>query len=76
MDMWSRVISFPPILAYVIILAVSLGFGLGLFFLTHRFTDIRMRRSHNDIAGYIFTTIGAIYGVLLGVYHGRRLAEL
>ena len=36
MDIWSRLISSPPILAYFIILAVSLGFGLGLFFLFHR----------------------------------------
>jgi heme/copper-type cytochrome/quinol oxidase subunit 2 len=54
-----------PIIAVFIILIIFLGFGLLLFFITRRFTDHEMRRSHNDIVGYIFTTIGAIYGVLL-----------
>ena len=36
-----------------------------LAFATRRFTDYQTRRSHNDIAGFIFTTVGAIYGVLL-----------
>ena len=57
--------SLQPFLAVLIILIFFLGFSLLLFFMTRRFTDQQMRRRHNDIVGYIFTTIGAIYGVFL-----------
>jgi hypothetical protein len=42
-----------------------LGFGLALAFATRRFTDCQTRKTHNDVTGYIFTTVGAIYAVLL-----------
>ena len=76
MDIWSRIISSPPILAYFIVLAISLGFGLGLFFVTHRFTDIRMRRSHNDISRLYLYHHWRDLRTPAGVYHGRGLAEL
>ena len=65
MSLYTNLATLNPIFAYLIILTFFLGFSLALAFATRRFTDYQMRRSHNDIAGFIFTTVGAIYGVLL-----------
>ena len=65
MSLYTNLASLNPSFAYLLILTFFLGFSLVLAFATRRFTDYQMRRSHNDIAGYIFTTVGAIYGVLL-----------
>ena len=65
MSIFSNLAILNPTLAYLIILTFFLGFNLALALATWRFTDYCTRRNHNDIAGYIFTTVGAIYGVLL-----------
>lgn len=54
-----------PALVYVLIITCFLGICLTLLFATRRFINNETRRAHNDIAGFIFTTVGAIYGVLL-----------
>ena len=61
----AKLAALSPVLAYLLIIAFFLGFGLVLTVATRRFTDSQTRRAHNDIAGYIFTTVGAIYAVLL-----------
>lgn len=65
MSLYTNLAILNPIFAYLLILTFFLGFSLALAFATRRFSDYCMRRSHNDIAGFIFTTVGAIYGVLL-----------
>jgi hypothetical protein len=65
MSFYTNLATFNPLVTYLLILTFFLGFSLTLAFATRRFTDYCMRRSHNDIAGFIFTTVGAIYGVLL-----------
>ncbi len=65
MSLYTNLAALHPVFAYLLILTFFLGFSLTLAFATRRFTDYCMRRNHNDIAGYIFTTVGAIYGVLL-----------
>jgi hypothetical protein len=64
-SLYTNLATLNPSFAYLLILTFFLGLSLVLAFATRRFTDYQMRRSHNDIAGYIFTTVGAIYGVLL-----------
>jgi hypothetical protein len=61
----AKLAALSPFLAYLLIIAFFLGFGVVLTVATRRFTDSQTRRAHNDIAGYIFTTVGAIYAVLL-----------
>jgi hypothetical protein len=65
--MWfyNNLATLNPLLAYLLIFTFFLGFSLVIAFATHHFTDYQTRRSHNDIAGFIFTTVGAIYAVLL-----------
>jgi hypothetical protein len=61
----AKLAALSPLLAYLLIIAFFIGFGLALALAIRRFSDFQTRRTHNDIAGYIFTTIGAIYAVLL-----------
>jgi hypothetical protein len=65
MSLYTNLATYNPIFAYLLMITCFLGFSLALAFATRRCTDYQMRRSHNDIAGFIFTTVGAIYGVLL-----------
>ncbi len=65
MPFFAKLAAIHPVLAYLLINGIFLGFGLALTLATRRFTDLQTRRSHNDIAGYIFTTVGAIYAVFL-----------
>ncbi len=65
MTILANLATLNPLVAYLLIISVFLGFGVALAFATRHLTDYQTRRTHNDIAGYIFTTVGAIYGVLL-----------
>ena len=65
MPFFAKLASFHPLEGYLVINAIFLAFALVLTIATRRFTDFQTRRSHNDIAGFIFTTVGAIYAVLL-----------
>jgi hypothetical protein len=65
MNFFAHLATLNAALVYLSIVTSFLAFGVALAFATRRFTDYQMRRTHNDIAGYIFTTVGAIYGVLL-----------
>ncbi|MGA8571496.1 MAG: hypothetical protein ACLP7A_14195 [Desulfobaccales bacterium] len=65
--MWfySNLATLNPLLAYLLIFTFFVGSSLVIAFATHHFTNYQTRRSHNDIAGFIFTTVGTIYAVLL-----------
>lgn len=65
MNFFARLPTLNPTLAYLLLVTLFLGFGLVLAFATRRFTDSQTRKTHNDVTGYIFTTVGAIYAVLL-----------
>jgi hypothetical protein len=65
MNFFANLATLNSTLVYLAIVTSFLAFGLALALITRRLTDYMMRRTHNDIAGYIFATIGAIYGVLL-----------
>jgi predicted negative regulator of RcsB-dependent stress response len=52
-------------LIYLVTITFYLGLCLAVSLATRRLTNPQMRMSHNDVAGFIFTTVGAIYGVLL-----------
>jgi hypothetical protein len=65
MILFAQLATLNPALTYLLFVTFFLGFSLALAFATRHLTDYQMRRTHNDITGYIFTTVGAIYGVLL-----------
>lgn len=65
MNFFARLAALNPLLLYLLMVILFLGFSLLLFFATRRLTAYDMRRTHNDITGFIFTTVGAIYAVLL-----------
>ncbi|MGE5505062.1 MAG: hypothetical protein ACM31L_11620 [Actinomycetota bacterium] len=50
----------------VAILAVYNGAAIAAVRLVRRFYTHEMCRKHNDVGGFIFATVGVIYGVLLG----------
>lgn len=47
------------------ILAVVLGFAALALYLLQRFVPHPVREVHNDVAGFIFAAVGALYAVLL-----------
>jgi hypothetical protein len=65
LNLIARLSGLNPLLIYLIITAVCLGLVLLFSLATNRWVNNETRRSHNDIAGYILTTVGAIYGVFL-----------
>jgi hypothetical protein len=65
MNFFAKLAALNPLLVYLLMVIVFLGFSLVLFSATRRLTAYEMRRTHNDITGFIFTTVGAIYAVLL-----------
>lgn len=48
-----------------LILSVMVVLSLLGFYLTHRLMPLRVRMIHNEVAGFVFAAIAAIYGVLL-----------
>lgn len=52
-------------LALLIILAGLVVPALIGFFIVQRLVPVSVRRAHNDVAGFMFSTVGVIYGVLL-----------
>lgn len=53
-----------PLLA-VLLVGLFLGITIGGLFLIRTFIPFHKLKTHNDVAGFIFATIGVIYAVLL-----------
>jgi hypothetical protein len=51
--------------ALALILLVMVSLSLLGFYRLHRLMPLRIRLIHNEVAGFIFAAVGAIYGVLL-----------
>ena len=49
----------------ILLIGLFLGITVGSLFLVMRFIPFHRLKSHNDVAGFIFSTIGVIYAVLL-----------
>ena len=49
----------------ILLIGLFLGITIGSLFLVRRFIPFHRLKSHNDVAGFIFSTIGVIYAVLL-----------
>ena len=49
----------------ILLIGLFLGITVGSLFLVRRFIPFHKLKTHNDVAGFIFSTIGVIYAVLL-----------
>ncbi len=48
-----------------LVIAFFTGFGVGLVLLVRQFVHHSILKQHNDIAGFVFATVGVVYGVML-----------
>jgi hypothetical protein len=56
----------PPWLAVLILVSFMVAASIIGFLIVHRFIPVKIRQIHNDVAGFVFATVGVAYGVLLG----------
>ncbi len=55
----------PTTLLAILVIGLFLGVTIGSLFMVRRFIPFHKLKTHNDVAGFIFSTIGVIYAVLL-----------
>ncbi len=55
----------PSTFLVILLIGLSLGVTIGSLFLVRRLIPFHKLKRHNDVAGFIFATIGVIYAVLL-----------
>src|SRR5258708_3556454 len=48
-----------------IVVAIFIGTACGGLLIFHRLVDLKLRRAHNDLAGFTFAIVGVLYAVLL-----------
>jgi hypothetical protein len=65
MDIFAKIASLHPLVAYLLLFCIFMGLTLISSLAIHRFVDAQMRKRHNDIAGFFFGVVGVVYGVLL-----------
>lgn len=81
MSLSASLLMIPDPLALLLILVAVITPSLIGFFIVHRLVPVRVRRLHNDVAGFVFSAVGVMYGVLLAFvvivvweqYHQTRL---
>lgn len=61
----AKLVLLHPVVLYALMCAVLLGFSLLVLILARWLVHRRLLGKHNDLAGYLFTAVGVIYGVLL-----------
>ncbi len=52
-------------LTILLLVAIAVSFSITGFLVVHRFIPVKVRQIHNDVAGFVFATLGVTYGVLL-----------
>lgn len=65
MSLEEMLLTIPDWQALPVILGGFIVPALIGFFLVHHLVPLEIRRAHNDVAGFIFSAVGVIYGVLL-----------
>lgn len=58
-------VMIPQWLCLALVMAFFTGFGVGLVIIVRQFVHHSILKQHNDIAGFVFATVGVIYGVML-----------
>ena len=65
MSLSVQILMLPQWLAIFLLVAIAVSMSVAGFFLVHRFVPVQVRQIHNDVAGFVFATLGVTYGVLL-----------
>ncbi|MHB8086222.1 MAG: bestrophin-like domain [Dehalococcoidia bacterium] len=58
-------IYIPTWIIGIVMVAIAIGISVGGVLLVHHFVKVNTLKSHHDIAGPIFATIGVVYAVML-----------
>ncbi|MEE4379429.1 MAG: DUF4239 domain-containing protein [Candidatus Competibacteraceae bacterium] len=66
MSLLSAIQSLPQWFALSLVVVAFVSLTVAGFLVVHRFIPVKVRQIHNDIAGFVFATLGVTYGVLLG----------
>jgi hypothetical protein len=61
----AHLLMLPQWLAISLLVVITVSFSIGGFLIVHRFIPAKVRQIHNDVAGFVFATLGVTYGVLL-----------
>jgi hypothetical protein len=59
-------LELPPYLLLIIIGVLFSSTGIACTYLFRKYVNFQPLRSHNEVVGYIFATVGGFYGLLLG----------
>lgn len=65
MSLSAHLLMLPQWLAISLLVVIAVSFSIGGFLIVHRFIPVKVRQIHNDVAGFVFATLGVTYGVLL-----------
>lgn len=65
MSLSAYLLALPQWLAILLLVAIAVSFSITGFLIVHRLIPARVRQIHNDVAGFVFATLGTTYGVLL-----------
>lgn len=65
MSLSAQLLLLPHWLAGLLLVSATAIFSTTGFLLVHRYIPVKIRQIHNDVAGFVFATLGATYGVLL-----------
>lgn len=65
MSLSAYLLALPQWLAILLMVAIAVSFSITGFLVVHRLIPARVRQIHNDVAGFVFATLGVTYGVLL-----------
>lgn len=65
MSLSAHILMLPQWLAILLLVAIAIFFSISGFLVVHRFIPVEIRQNHNDVAGFVFATLGVTYGVML-----------
>ncbi len=65
MPLTAYLLQIPTFVLFIMIIVVSITFTLAGLFIVRRCVPKEILKSHNDIAGFVFATLGVTYAVIL-----------
>lgn len=65
MSLSAYLLMLPQWLVILLLITITVSFSIGGFLIIHRFIPVKVRQIHNDVAGFVFATLGVTYGVML-----------
>jgi len=66
MSLSAYILLLPQWQAISLLVVIAVSFSIIGFLVVHRFVPIKVRQIHNDVAGFVYGSLGVTYGVLLG----------